>query len=408
MLGVEETRRRSGRRIVVASVFICAIFAGMAGWAFRLSSEMVGPAAAQGGRAEPKSKVAMLPPVAPTAALVRPNLEDVVATANVGALSDIPGVNPGGSHSPVQPAHTGRTPAPPVQPMLMSRAQPMQQSLPTSSAPSAIDDPVSDSSADVDEWASYEPWTPGRDDTYRTVCVRLCDGAYFPISFSTTRSRFKADAARCQAGCSSPARLFVVKPEGAAEEMVDVRGSAYADLPNAFRFRTSYDAACTCKGQPWDVAARDRHLQYAAVTPAIIEPQAAKPAAKPVVQPAPAKLATIHSVRSQQQVAALGPDRLSPAATDMPAGAAQASGGALSETKARIAGAVPEAGKPVPPAAKAASGKKARANGVKVAHSTVVVRSAQRTVVAQLDAAHSGQRSFRSSDYWRLSVWDHN
>jgi hypothetical protein len=30
--------------------------------------------------------------------------------------------------------------------------------------------------------------------TYRTVCVRLCDGFYFPISFSTYRSHFKKDA----------------------------------------------------------------------------------------------------------------------------------------------------------------------------------------------------------------------
>ena len=38
-------------------------------------------------------------------------------------------------------------------------------------------------------------WTPhggAPGDTYRTVCVRLCDGYYFPISFSTLPSHFAA------------------------------------------------------------------------------------------------------------------------------------------------------------------------------------------------------------------------
>ena len=35
--------------------------------------------------------------------------------------------------------------------------------------------------------------------TYRTMCVRLCDGYYFPISFSTTSERFPEDAQNCTA-----------------------------------------------------------------------------------------------------------------------------------------------------------------------------------------------------------------
>src|SRR5690606_29512315 len=34
-----------------------------------------------------------------------------------------------------------------------------------------------------------------RHGTYRTVCVRLCDGFFFPISFATTPDRFGADEA---------------------------------------------------------------------------------------------------------------------------------------------------------------------------------------------------------------------
>ena len=34
--------------------------------------------------------------------------------------------------------------------------------------------------------------------TYRTVCDRVCDGYYFPISATGTRSRLKQDARVCQ------------------------------------------------------------------------------------------------------------------------------------------------------------------------------------------------------------------
>src|SRR6476620_9880794 len=37
--------------------------------------------------------------------------------------------------------------------------------------------------------------------TYRTVCVRTCDGAYFPISFATVPARFPDDERTCKALC---------------------------------------------------------------------------------------------------------------------------------------------------------------------------------------------------------------
>ena len=37
--------------------------------------------------------------------------------------------------------------------------------------------------------------------TFRTVCVRSCDGYYFPISYSTVQSRFADDQRTCQREC---------------------------------------------------------------------------------------------------------------------------------------------------------------------------------------------------------------
>ena len=79
---------------------------------------------------------------------------------------------------------------------------------------------------------------------YRTLCVRISDGYYFPVSFATTRSNFDADEAKCQA--SNPGeelRLFVHRnPSEEPEEMVDLTGLAYAELPNAFLYRTKFVA----------------------------------------------------------------------------------------------------------------------------------------------------------------------
>ena len=100
--------------------------------------------------------------------------------------------------------------------------------------------------------------------TYRTVCVRLCDGYFFPISFATTPDRFAADEAACNARCASGARLYVYPNPGAEpEDMRDVRGQPYTALKNAFLFRTQYVEACTCKPHPWEREALDRHRLYA-------------------------------------------------------------------------------------------------------------------------------------------------
>src|SRR5690606_23206666 len=38
---------------------------------------------------------------------------------------------------------------------------------------------------------------------YRTLCVRTCDGFYWPISYSTNASRFHDDERTCQRMCPS-------------------------------------------------------------------------------------------------------------------------------------------------------------------------------------------------------------
>ena len=100
--------------------------------------------------------------------------------------------------------------------------------------------------------------------THRTVCVRLCDGFYWPVSFATTQSRLGRDTKTCEQSCSSPTRLFVQSNPGAGPpQMVDTNGQPYSKLTNAFHFQTSYDASCKCKPHPWERDALDRHRLFA-------------------------------------------------------------------------------------------------------------------------------------------------
>ena len=47
--------------------------------------------------------------------------------------------------------------------------------------------------------------------TYRTLCVRLCDGYYFPVSFSTLPNHFQRDSELCQSQCAAPAELSTTR-----------------------------------------------------------------------------------------------------------------------------------------------------------------------------------------------------
>jgi hypothetical protein len=94
--------------------------------------------------------------------------------------------------------------------------------------------------------------------TYRTVCVRACDGGYFPISFATVPQRFADDEKTCKALCpATEANLYAYRNPGEdMNQAVSVSGQAYTSSPNAFRFRQEFNPSCACKaaGQTWSDA----------------------------------------------------------------------------------------------------------------------------------------------------------
>jgi hypothetical protein len=91
--------------------------------------------------------------------------------------------------------------------------------------------------------------------TYRTVCVRSCDGAYFPISFATVPARFPDDEKTCKNLCpAAEATLFAYRNPGEdISQAVSINGQPYSALPNAFHYRQEFNPSCSCKapGQTW-------------------------------------------------------------------------------------------------------------------------------------------------------------
>jgi hypothetical protein len=97
---------------------------------------------------------------------------------------------------------------------------------------------------------------PGR---YRTLCVRSCDGYYFPLATSSRPSDFARDHANCQTSCpGTEAQLYYTQPDGEAETMVSgISGQAYTDLPSAWLYKqvgVSAPAGCTCTAQKSNAA----------------------------------------------------------------------------------------------------------------------------------------------------------
>jgi hypothetical protein len=113
-------------------------------------------------------------------------------------------------------------------------------------------------------WGGDEGQHLDRGGTYRTLCVRLCDGFYFPVSSAATQSSFARDADACSASCGAEARLFHHPNVGGdVDTMVDLTGMAYSALPNAFKYRQTLVPSCRCRPQPWSETELQRHRAYA-------------------------------------------------------------------------------------------------------------------------------------------------
>jgi hypothetical protein len=171
--------------------------------------------------------------------------------------------------------------------------------------------------------------------TYRTVCVRSCDGAYFPISFATVPGRFPDDEKSCKALCpATEATLFSYRNPGEdINQAVSTNGQPYSSSPNAFRYRQEFNPSCSCKaaGQTWSDALKSIDDKAAAEQQGdiIVTEESAKKMSR-----APTKLAP---APAKKGAAAAGTTASAPAPEDS-ATTAAGPGGALDNKPIRSVG----------------------------------------------------------------------
>jgi hypothetical protein len=136
-----------------------------------------------------------------------------------------------------------------------------------------------------------EGGVPGGDPTqqgsgYRTVCVRSCDGFFFPISYSTNQSRFQTDERICQRMCpATEVSLYTYRNPGEdIGQAVSVSGQPYTQHPNAFRYRQAFDASCTCKpaNQSWAEAVPDDQVERGDI---VVTEERARTLSQPKAEP---------------------------------------------------------------------------------------------------------------------------
>ena len=88
----------------------------------------------------------------------------------------------------------------------------------------------------------------------KAICVRTCDGGFFPLGSSVHNGDLDGLQTLCSAQCpNTEAKLYTTSDTDNIADAVALDGSSYTALPAAFKFQKTHDATCTCKppNQSW-------------------------------------------------------------------------------------------------------------------------------------------------------------
>jgi hypothetical protein len=137
---------------------------------------------------------------------------------------------------------------------------------------------------------------PGEDLSPRggsqALCVRSCDGGFFPLTVSANRGDLEQLSDLCQALCpNAEVSVYTRAPYQDIKTAVSLDGGTpYADLPNAFRFQKTFDSTCTCKPprQSWAeaLAPAEPLLGRVSKSDIVVTPEKSAELARPKLTPA--------------------------------------------------------------------------------------------------------------------------
>jgi len=142
----------------------------------------------------------------------------------------------------------------------------------------------------------------------RTLCVRTCDGSFFPIASNASPLDFRAQAEQCQKMCpgTETELYFHSMTDQETSDMVSAEtGKPYRDLPTAFAYRNASTKApgCAC-----NMAAYHQEMQKQEQAS---RPEADKPYSSITTIPSPQgdKNGDKSPAAAQQQQAAKQPEQ---------------------------------------------------------------------------------------------------
>jgi hypothetical protein len=120
----------------------------------------------------------------------------------------------------------------------------------------------------------------------KAVCVRSCDGSFFPVSYSASGGRLDELQDMCRALCpNADVSLYTYAPSADIETAVSINGARYTDSPNALKYRKSVDSTCSCRrrGQSWAdaLAGAEQRLGGVAKTDIIVTPERSAELSRP-------------------------------------------------------------------------------------------------------------------------------
>lgn len=129
-------------------------------------------------------------------------------------------------------------------------------------------------------------WMEGSESgQFRTMCVRTCDGAFFPISSNSTPADFARDAELCRSRCpDTETELYyhVLETEESDQMVSASTGRPYSELPTAFAYRTravGTPGICGCQAQKTatSVIGRGSEARLSAASPSVLSIEGAQP-----------------------------------------------------------------------------------------------------------------------------------
>jgi hypothetical protein len=124
----------------------------------------------------------------------------------------------------------------------------------------------------------------------KAVCVRSCDGAFFPVSYSASGGRLDSLEDLCHALCpNADVSLYTYPASGEIEQAVSISGARYMDSPTALLYRKTFDSSCSCRrrGQSWAeaLANAEAKLGHEDKSDIIVTPEKAAELSRPKADP---------------------------------------------------------------------------------------------------------------------------